>query len=750
VRETIGPYRILEKLGEGGMGVVYLAQDERLQRRVAIKTIHEEIADETARERLRREARTAAAINHPGICQVHEIGEEEGELFLAMELLEGESLAVRLERGPLPVAEALDTAIAVLSALDALHRLDIVHRDLKPSNVFLTPHGVKLLDFGLALPLEVEGDGGERLTRTGIFVGTPGFMAPEQWAGADVGPAADLFAVGALLLEMIAGVPAFAGKSAAEIFHAVIHGQPPCLTGGPAVEAADRVIQRALAKRPDERPPSAAAMADDLRAVLPLVDGSESPAAVVMHRMLVVPFRLLKPDEEIDFLPFGLADALITSLSGVEGLVVKSSHVGARYAGTELDFAAVEREADVHLVLTGTLLRAGDRLRVNAQLLEVPGGSLVWSETTQVSLGDLFQLQDDLAKRIVESLALKLAPGRRRALQSDVPASARAYEYFLRANQLSYNFGMLSSARDLYRACLKEDPSYAPAWARLGRVYRVRGKYGHGDAAEDLALAEEAFRKALELNPGLPAAHNLFAYFEIEELGRAGDAMVRLLEQTRRAPTDPDLLAGLVVACRFCGLLDASVEADRRARRLDPGIRTSVAYTYWMRGDYEGAILHDDEDLGWIHYYALPMLGRADEAIALCRERARRTQQSIEHNMLLSTCAALEGHRDECVVATRTILESSFHDPEGLYFLVRNLVRVGENEEALATLDDIVARGFCCDRKLGADPWVDRVRETDRFRAALAQAREGRRRATRRYAEAGGDRLLGPTPAEAS
>jgi TolB-like protein/tRNA A-37 threonylcarbamoyl transferase component Bud32/Tfp pilus assembly protein PilF len=749
VRESIGPYRILEKLGEGGMGVVYLGLDERLQRRVAIKTIHDAVADKTARERLRREARTAAAINHPGICQVFEIGEDRGELFLAMELLEGESLAVRLERGPLPLAEALATAIAVLSALDALHRCDVVHRDLKPSNVFLTPHGVKLLDFGLALPLELDRDAGERLTRTGVFVGTPAFMAPEQWTGTDVGPATDLFAVGALLLEMVAGVPAFTGGNAAEIFHAVLHGQPASLTGGSAVEAADRVIQRALAKRPAERPPSAAAMADDLRAVLSLVDGSEAPAAVVIHRMLVVPFRLLKPDEEIDFLPFGLADALVTSLSGVEGLVVKSSHVGARYAGAELDLAAIEREAGVHLVLTGTLLRAGDRLRVGAQLLEVPGGTLVWSETTQVPLGDVFQLQDDLAKRIVESLALKLAPSRRRALQSDVPANARAYEYFLRANQLSYNFGMLSSARDLYRACLEEDPSYAPAWARLGRVYRVRGKYAHGDAAEDLALAEEAFRKALEINPDLAAAHNLFAYYEIEELGRAADAMVRLLEQTRRAPTDPDLLAGLVVACRFCGLLDASVEADRRARRLDPGIRTSVAYTHWMRGDYESAILHDDEDLGWIHYYALPMLGRADEAIALCRERARRTQQPIEHGMLVSAYAALERDRDECVATTRVIRESSFHDPEGLYFVMRNLVRVGEHDVALDMLTDIVGRGFCCDGTLAADPWLDPVRETDRFRAAAAQAREGRLQATRRYAEAGGEALLGPGPEEA-
>jgi TolB-like protein len=722
------------------MGVVYLAEDTALGRRVALKRIRAEVADRTARERLRREARAAAAVSHPNVCQVYEVGEEGDETFLAMELLLGDPLASRLAKGPMPFAEALATAIAILGALDALHAKGIVHRDLKPSNVFLTPHGVKLLDFGLALPMEGGRAGGQRLTQTGFFVGTPGYMAPEQWTGEEVGPGTDVFAVGAMLLEMVAGVRAFRGERAADLMHAVLHDQPPSLTGGPAVEAVDRVVQRALSKRADERP-AAGAMADDLRAALALAGGGERPAAVHIQRMVVVPFRLLREDPEIDFLPLGLSDALTTSLRGIEGLAVLSSQVGARYAGGALDPRRVA-ETGAQLALAGTLARAGGRLRVHAELVEVPDGRVAWSKTAEGATDDLFRLQDDLARLIVDSLALELAPGRRRALQA-VPANARAYEFFLRANQISYNFGMLPASRDLYRSCLAEDPGFAPAWARLGRVCRVMAKYGHRDAAQSLAEAEAAFRRALELSPDLPVAHSLFAYHEIEELGRSRDAMVRLLAQVRRAPTDADLWAGLVVACRFCGLLDASVEADRRARRLDPGIRTSVAYTYWMRGEYETAFRHDDEHLGWMHCYALSLMGRKAEAVEAFRERERQSRYDVERNVLASDRAAVEGNREECLATTRAVLASSFHDPEGRYFCLRNLVHVGEHDLGLEVLATVCSKGFCIDQAIERDPWLEPVRGDARYARALETARAGRLAAADAYRAAGGDALLG-------
>ena len=256
--DRIGRYTIERKLGAGGMGVVYAARDERLHRTIALKTLSQLADDQSARKRFWREARAAASINHPNVCQIYEIGEDAGELFIAMELLEGEVLSERLRRGPLSAAHAVPIGLEILAALSALHARGIVHRDLKPSNVFITTHGVKLLDFGLARPeVDVTLDAGADLTMPGMVMGTPRYMAPEQISGDAVDGRSDLFAAGAILFEMLAGRPAFSGRTMAEVIHSTLYEQPPALTGSPAVAALDRVIRRALAKRPAERPDTA-------------------------------------------------------------------------------------------------------------------------------------------------------------------------------------------------------------------------------------------------------------------------------------------------------------------------------------------------------------------------------------------------------------------------------------------------------------------------------------------------------------
>ena len=270
----IGRYRVTDTLGEGGMGVVYAALDEQLERPIAVKVLrHESAADPTARERFWREARLAASVNHPHICQLYEIGESDGQLFIAMERLEGEPLAARLSRGALPITETVQIGLEVLAALDALHRRGITHRDLKPSNVFLTPHGAKVLDFGVSLGQT--GDVTRRpLTSPGTMLGTPKYMAPEQVLGEVVTASADLFAMGAILYEMLSGTAAFEADSVHAVLEKVLHGDVPTLAGSPAVAAADRVIHRALAKSSAERYVSAAAMAEDLRTAL-VAEGSE-------------------------------------------------------------------------------------------------------------------------------------------------------------------------------------------------------------------------------------------------------------------------------------------------------------------------------------------------------------------------------------------------------------------------------------------------------------------------------------------
>lgn len=741
---TIGRYRILNAIGEGGMGTVYAAEDPRLGRRVAIKTIRRELINEISRQRLWREARAAASVSHPGICQVFEVGEADGELFLAMELLEGESLAARLGRGRLPLREALAIAIAVLDALAALHARGFVHRDLKPSNIFCTPYGIKLLDFGLALsPAEAEPGLDTRLTRTGMLVGTPGFMAPEQWSGAEVGSAADLFATGALLFEMVVGAPAFKGERVLDLYQAITRDPAPMISGGPVLAMIDRVVQRALAKAPGDRPASAAAMAAELREILPLATDSEVAQAQQVERLLVMPLRLLRSDAEIDFLPVSFAEALVSSLTGRRDLVVKVGSAGRHGAGGELDFAAIAREAAVGLLLHGSLLREGEQLRFAVQLTRIPEGVVVWSETRAATLADIFALQDELAAQIADSLSHRLGARDSGPRPPAVPASGKAYEYYLRAIPLGVNFGMLTSARQLLQASLAEDPRYAPAWARLGRVHRVMAKFGHPEA-EGMEAARGAFARALALDPDLALAHSLYASYEIDELGRPQDAMARLLQQARRAPTNAELLAGLVLACRICGLLEASLEADRRARRLDPAIATSVGYTHWMLGDYAAALLADDDDRRYISHYSLPMLGRIDEAIASCRQTEARAPAGIEADIVTCIRTGLEGDWEQCLACARRIADSSFQDQEGLFFLGRWAVRAGDPALGLAVFERAVARGFGCAALLASDPWLVPLHGEARFEALLAAARRHLQAGSERFRAEGGEALLGP------
>jgi len=300
------------------MGVVYAAYDDRLGRPVAIKMIKASTAEPEAAERMRREARAAAKVNHPAICQLYEIGEEDGELFLAMELLPGESLAARIARGPIAVPEVGSIAIGMLAGVDALHAQGLIHRDLKPSNIFLTPHGVKLLDFGLAVAAHsVAEETVPRLTMPGMVLGTPQYAAPEQLRAEAIDTRIDVFAAGAVIYEMLAGKPPFSGKSAVEVFHAIMYEHPAALTGGPAVVALDRVINRALAKRPVDRYQTAAAMTQDLRAAIVLADSGSVASAHAVTRLIVLPFRVLRSDPETDFLAFSLADAVTSGLSGL-------------------------------------------------------------------------------------------------------------------------------------------------------------------------------------------------------------------------------------------------------------------------------------------------------------------------------------------------------------------------------------------------------------------------------------------------
>lgn len=742
MRTQVGPYRIRDVLGEGAMGVVYSALDERLNRTIAIKTLGQ-TRDDVSRARLLREARAAARLSHPGICQVFDVGEEKGELWVAMELLEGETLQSRIEKGRPSVGEAVEIVVGILGPLEYLHSRGLVHRDLKPSNIFLTPHGVKLLDFSLAVGHQVEVD--TRVTRADAIVGTPHYMAPEQWRAKDIGPWTDLFACGAILYELLAGGVAFPGDDPIDVYHACAVEEPPPLAGPPGIEPLDAVVRKAIAKAHTERYESARAMAADLTAAHGRYGASSTPAAGSadeatadrIRRFIALPFRVLRPDPEIDFLSDSLPEAISASLAGLEHLVVRSTGLAERGSGRDTDLKTLSRELEVDYALRGSLLSAGSKVRLNAQLVEVPEGTVVWTFQEDVPLGDLFELQDHLVRRVVEGLALPLSPRDRARLDRDVPASPRAYELYLRALHAgggAFTSTANMSVRDLLRSCLDADPAFAPAWTQYARVCRKIAKFALENPEAHLRLAKEAFERAMALNPESPVLHNHYAFFELEQGGDPVPVMARLLGRVRARVADAELYAGLVAACRFGGLYEASIAAHERGRRLDPVLSTSVHHTYFQVGR-----MHEVEGHDFLH-----ALGRDDaHALAVVRDELGAPVEGQIRRYLECVHAALEGRVDDCVGHYRSALEPGLDDPEFNFYFGRALSRGGAGPVALEAFERVVGRGFYCPAPLATDRWLEALRAEAGYEALLGRAREGRERALAAYARAGGAELLG-------
>ena len=453
------------------------------------------------------------------------------------------------------------------------------------------------------------------------------------------------------------------------------------------------------------------------RFLMPVTDAT--PAAPArMTRLIVLPFRMLRPDPETEFLAFSLPDALTSALGGLQSLVVRSSMTAARFAGESVTPNQIGTEADVDAIVTGTLLRAGHEIRVATQLTAAASGALLWSQVAQTPVVDLFRVQDELSHRIVASLSLPLTHHEQQMLRRDVPSNPAAYEYFLRGNQLGREASQWSVARDLYLQSVDGDPHYAPAWARLGRMHHVMAKYRPADSQESLEQAEAAFRRALELNPDLPIGHKLFAQLEVD-LGRARDAMVRLIERAHTA--DPELLAGLVSACRYCGLLEASVTAHERAVELEPKIRTSVGHTWFLQRDYARVATLPMTDYPYTRSISLAELGRRAEALPVLREFEPKLPGRLREFAVVAR-TFLEGQPGESIAAVGRIVDSDFRDPEGLFYLARHLAHLGEVQPALDLLERVVASGYVCYPSMARDPWLDPLRKKPALTKLLRRA----------------------------
>jgi serine/threonine-protein kinase len=639
----IGPYQVVSFIARGGMGDVYRATDARLGRDVAVKLLAETKTGDPQRvARFMHEARVTASLDHPNIVRVFDVGRTAARAYLVAELLQGETLRQRIERGALPIEEVVRIALEIAAGLGAAHAAGLVHRDLKPDNVFLTYAGTtKLLDFGIAKLAQDEHVRDGFSTLTGVVLGTAGYLAPEQIRGMVIDARADLFALGAVLFEMIAGARAFAREHIVETLHAILHDAPPDLRiirpETPAALVA--VVERLLQTAPEAR---FASSRDVIRALatLDLTPGlptfgtmlevtardHRQPPAVILA---VMPCRSIPSGSGNDFLEIGLADVFISRLSQLANVRVLPLTATERLRGEDPRDAA--RHLRANRVLVVTLQRDSGLVRAGVHLLAVDDDRTIWATTVDTDASSVFSIQDIIVTRVIEELAPHLETGLRARLARPGTRNNEAFETYLRARACVAKPTPrdLELAADLFLEALRLDASYADAWAGLGSAYK-RMPIVSASAPEVLVRAREAADRALALEPDHAEAHSVLgtvAFWYDWDYARAEAVLRRSLELQ---PSATDTLVFLAHLFSNLGRADEAIEEIRRARALDPlwlVPRALEGQFLFMARRYDEALRHLEEMLKiapafgparFFHTWALEAVGRFDDALVAC------------------------------------------------------------------------------------------------------------------------------------
>ena len=634
-----GKYKVIEELGHGGMGVVYKAEDLKLKRFVALKFLPPHLMDAPElKERFLVEAQAAAALNHPKICTIYEVGEDEARPYIAMEFVEGETLKNKLRRGPMKTAEALAIAGQVTAGLGEAHHKGIIHRDIKSANIMVTPKDqAKVMDFGLA-----KLRGGSSLTKSQTTIGTVAYMSPEQARGQDLDPRTDIWSLGVVLYEMIAGKLPFRGDHDQAVIHQIVHADPDPLRKGrsdvpPGVE---EIVGQALAKKPAERYQTMEELHEDLEAVaeglkplrarprraarkilgikaaylyaaapvlLSLLLGLNvgglrdrllgRPAPITAVRLAVLPFVNLSGDPQQDYFSDGMTQEMIAQLGRLhpETLSVIARSSVLRYKQTNTPIDQIGRELDVGYVLEGSAQREGTRVRITAELIKVRGQSQLWSDSIEREMSGILALQNEVSQKVASALALKLLPGEQALLAAAPAVNPEAYDASLKGYHyyLSMTKADLDTADKYFQMALAKDPNYAPAYAGLALVWGCREQFGYAPPAEAGPKAMEAARKAVALDGSSAEAH--FALAGIMSW-TAWDLKEAGAEWKRSVELNPNYAECLAAYSHYLMIMGRPEEAMRQighAVKLDPYnvmVVTFYAIDLYMARRYDEAL----------------------------------------------------------------------------------------------------------------------------------------------------------------